>query len=140
MIWTSYRFGCGGNLITDDQWQSYESVRSNYEPAYKNPMRLWMRVGGEHGYCGGVQVAEQVKQVNELVLFLNQGRDYRAQLAALNHQIKRIKHVLGIDQSQTHFCAKKDGIVMKNFNKSTKVKVQATTRPQFLSAYHTTLS
>jgi hypothetical protein len=63
MIWTTYRFGCGGNLITEDQWRRYEGVRLPYEPAYKNPMRVYMRVGGDYGYCGGVQVAEQVKQV-----------------------------------------------------------------------------
>jgi hypothetical protein len=81
-----------------------------------------MRVGGDYGYCGGVQVAEQVRQVNDLILFLNQERGYKANLGALSHPIKRIKHVLGADQSQTHFCAKRDGIVIKTFNKGTKWK------------------
>ncbi len=122
MVWTSYRYGCGGNLIASDQWRRYEEVRVPYEEAYKNPMRVWMRVGGDYGYCGGVQVAEQVHQVNELILFLNQERMYKSQVSTLNHPIKRIVHVLGVDQSQTHFCAKPDGIVLSHFNKGTKTR------------------
>ena len=79
-----------------------------------------MRVGGDYGYCGGVQVAEQVHQVNQLLRFLAEEPTYRAHLAALNHPLhpaQPILHVLGADQSQTHFCAKPDGIVLKNFNK-----------------------
>jgi hypothetical protein len=79
-----------------------------------------MRVGGDYGYCGGVQVAEQVRQVNDLILFLNQELEYKRQINALQHPIKRIVHILSVDQSQTHFCAKPDGIVLKNFNKETK--------------------
>jgi hypothetical protein len=33
-----------------------------------------------------------------------------------------------IDQSQTHFCAKKDGIVLKTFNRSTKAKCSSNDR------------
>jgi hypothetical protein len=126
MIWTSYLYGCGGNLITDEQWARYELVRKKgYDPAYKNPMRVYMRVGGKYGYCGGQQVAEQVREVNALLLFLSQEPEYKRWVVALQHPLhplKPIVHVLGADQSQTHFCAKPDGIVLGNFNKGPKFK------------------
>jgi hypothetical protein len=85
-------------------------------------MRVYMRVGGDYGCCGGVQVERQVREVNALILFLNNEPLYKRQLAALNHPIKRICHVLGADRSQTHFSAKPDGIVFKNFRKGTRTR------------------
>ena len=109
-------------MISDDALERFELVRDKYDEEYKNPFMVWKRVGGEHGYCGGVQVAQQVRHVMELVRFLEAEPEHVRQLAALDHPIKEIRHVLGVDRSQTHFCAKPDGVVMMKFNKGPTFK------------------
>jgi hypothetical protein len=126
MTWTSYLCGCGGNLIAEDQWVRHELVRKKgHDPACKNPTRVHMRVGGKHGCCGGQQVAVQVREANALLLFLSQEPECKRWVIALQHPLhplKPIVYVLGADQSQTHFCAKPDGIVLANFNKGPKFR------------------
>ena len=142
MVWMSYRYGVGGNLISDAAWARFEKVRKPCKEECKNPMMVWMRAGGDHGCCGGIQVAEQVTHTMELIRFLESEPEHVQQLAALDHPIQEIEHVLGVDRSQTHFCAKPDGIVMQKFNKGPTFKSTTNdkTRARFIIPHDVVLS
>ena len=84
MVMVNHRLGIGGNMITQDQWGRYngtkgvEGVRGKYDEDFENPFCVYMRVGGAHGYCGGKEVAQQMEEVNKMILFLNQEPEYKA--------------------------------------------------------------
>jgi hypothetical protein len=78
----------------------------------------------------------------ELIRFLESEPEHAQQLAALDHPIQEIEHVLGVDRSQTHFCAKPDGIVMMKFNKGPTFKSTTNdkTRARFIIPHDVVLS
>ena len=84
MVMVNHRLGIGGNMITQDQWDRYngkngeEGVRGKYDEDFENPFCVYVRVGGTHGCCGGQEVAQQMEEVNKMMLFLNQEPEYKA--------------------------------------------------------------
>ena len=84
MVMVNHRLGIGGNMITQDQWDRYngekgeEGVRGKYDEDFENPFCVYMRVGGTHGHCGGLEVAQQMEEVNKMILFLNQEPEHKA--------------------------------------------------------------
>ena len=129
---TDWRHGTGGNLITEETWAEYELVRLPYDPAFKNPWMVWARVGGDYGYWGGKEVAMQFKEIQQ---FLQWERTTGAFKTKLNELVlpgdtrpRRIKAVMGTDQSQTHLLGKPDGLSIAKFNLSTKHRSKTNVR------------
>jgi hypothetical protein len=124
---TRVRTGCGGNLIHDDTWEAYEKVRvqryGKYDGMYKNPFMVWDRVGGDNGYWGGKEVAQQFKECQQFDEWEREQEWYKKELAALNYPgPQQVITCFGADRSQTHLLGKPDGIVMTKFNLGTKFR------------------
>jgi hypothetical protein len=131
-----------GNRITDGQWKRYNAVRPAFKEGYENPFMVYMRVGGQYGYVGGDEVAEQMSQCNHMLAWLNAEPNVAAEISKLQHPIGKIfntsevrsqkytwditgdpaiQSMFGLDRSQTHFSPKQDGVVLAKFNRGNNV-------------------
>ncbi len=118
-----YRHGAGGNLVPQDVWETYESYRKPYDSAFRNPFMVRARVGGDHGYWGGKDVATQLIEVQEYLKWEQMQPWYEQQVVSLAYPgTRELNYVFGVDQSQTHLLSKPDGIIMSRFHMGSKQK------------------